>query len=205
MRIRIKLNVITERERGREREKKRYKTSGSAKVPSRGYGNETFDGTRTKHPTEGEICTQPPKKHTKTYTHAKYNRNTDKTHTQRETYRRESPHIRIYPKSETHSFRWEKIQNFLTFTPLLRIKDVYDDQRQKNRLDDHHQTQKHDSCLSFSHKTGPLSHVFGVCFTGFHAIENRENLRFRARTRTSSSSEDAATCASASSSPRRTS
>ena len=43
MGIRIKLNVITERERGREREKKRYKTSGSAKVPSRGYGNETFD------------------------------------------------------------------------------------------------------------------------------------------------------------------
>ena len=81
MGIRIKLNVITERERGGEREKKRYKTSGSAKVPSRGYGNETFDGTRTKHPTEGEICTQPPKTHTKTYTHAKYNRNTDKTHT----------------------------------------------------------------------------------------------------------------------------
>ena len=39
---------------------------GSAKVPSRGYGKETFDGTRTKHPTEGEICTQPRKKHTKT-------------------------------------------------------------------------------------------------------------------------------------------
>jgi hypothetical protein len=69
IRIRIKLNVITERERGREREKEIQNIQsepGSAKVPSRGYGNETFDGTRTKHPTEGEICTQPPKKHTKT-------------------------------------------------------------------------------------------------------------------------------------------
>ena len=95
IRIRIKLNVITERERGRERKKKRYKTSGSAKVPSRGYGNETFDGTRTKHPTEGEICTQPPKKHTKTYTHAKYNRNTDKTHTH-ERFTDESLPILVY-------------------------------------------------------------------------------------------------------------
>ena len=117
MGIRIKLNVITEREREREKEKEiQNERFGESTLPRN--GNETFDGTRTKHPTEGEICTQPPKKHTKTYTRTKYNRNTDKTHTQRETHRRESPHTRIYPKSAPHSFRWEKIQNFLTFTAL---------------------------------------------------------------------------------------
>ena len=115
-------------------------------------------------------------KHTQSLTY-----NTDKTHRERDVQTRVSP-IFVYTLNQQPIPSVGRKFKIFSLLPLLHIKDVYDDQRQKNHLNDHHQTQKHDSFLSFSHKTGPLSHVFGVCFTGFHAIENRENLRFRART-----------------------